>query len=338
MLPAAVWMLLAISRVVAPCSSTAAAIEVETEVSSWMLRRDRADLVDGALGRLLDGGDLLGNLLGRARGLVGERLHLGGHHREALAGLAGARRLDGGIERQQIGLRGDLGNQPDHRADALRRLVERADGLVGPLGVGDRRARHLQAARGLLADLLDRVRQLFGRGHGEIDALAGFRRGGGRRRHPAQRVFGHLLHGGRGRGERAGRLLRSRRSRRRSRRRTRRSPDRSPDAAPTRRRARAADRTSRWWRDRRRSPATARRSRSASLAGREAVLAPQHGDGGPQHGGGGIHARAALEAEHRFPARWCCGSSSGNAEPKSAFSSSRNCPISMRRNSPPCFL
>jgi hypothetical protein len=37
-LPAAVWMLLAISRVVAACSSTAAAIEVETEVSSWMVR------------------------------------------------------------------------------------------------------------------------------------------------------------------------------------------------------------------------------------------------------------------------------------------------------------
>src|SRR6476659_1335499 len=35
-LPAAVWMLLAISRVVAPCWSTAAAIDVETDVSSWM--------------------------------------------------------------------------------------------------------------------------------------------------------------------------------------------------------------------------------------------------------------------------------------------------------------
>src|SRR5437867_8170241 len=35
-------------------------------------------------------------------GLSGERLDLGSHDREALAGIAGARRLDGGVEGEQI--------------------------------------------------------------------------------------------------------------------------------------------------------------------------------------------------------------------------------------------
>src|SRR3546814_10805198 len=53
--------------------------------------------------------DLLG-------GLHGERLHLAGHHGEALAGLAGARRLDGRVERQQVGLLGDVMDQASGRA------------------------------------------------------------------------------------------------------------------------------------------------------------------------------------------------------------------------------
>ena len=43
-----------------------------------------------------------------------------GDHGEALAGLAGARRLDGGVERQQVGLLGDRGDQLDDVADAAR--------------------------------------------------------------------------------------------------------------------------------------------------------------------------------------------------------------------------
>src|ERR1044071_6196922 len=38
---------------------------------------------------------------------------------------------------------------PASRADTLRGLVERAHGLVGALGVGDGRAGHLHAARGM---------------------------------------------------------------------------------------------------------------------------------------------------------------------------------------------
>ena len=92
---------------------------------------DRGDFLDRALGRLLDGGDLPRDIVGGARGLVGERLHFGGDHGKALAGFAGARRLDGGVERQQIGLRRDRGNGADHRADAFGGVGERADGLLG---------------------------------------------------------------------------------------------------------------------------------------------------------------------------------------------------------------
>jgi hypothetical protein len=49
-------------------------------------------------------GDLGADLLRRLRGLGCEALDLGCHHSEAAAGLPGPRRLDGGVERKQIGL------------------------------------------------------------------------------------------------------------------------------------------------------------------------------------------------------------------------------------------
>ena len=81
-------------------------------------RRDRGrDLIDGVdraaylldrpgglLGRLLHACDLGRDFLGRLAGLVGQRLDLGSDDREAAACFTGTRRLDGGIEREQIGL------------------------------------------------------------------------------------------------------------------------------------------------------------------------------------------------------------------------------------------
>ena len=83
-------------------------------------------------------GDLLADLVGRLRGLLGERLHLGRDHRKAAAGIAGARRLDGGVERQQIGLLGDGVDQFDHVADAARGLGQFADAIVGIARLIDR--------------------------------------------------------------------------------------------------------------------------------------------------------------------------------------------------------
>jgi hypothetical protein len=63
---------------------------------------------------------------GRLRGLFGQRLHFGSHHREA-----GARRLDGGVQRQKIGLSRDGVDQFDHIADPACRLRQFAYAIVG---------------------------------------------------------------------------------------------------------------------------------------------------------------------------------------------------------------
>ncbi len=51
-----------------------------------------------------DLGDLPGDLLRRAGCLVGERLDFGCDDGETLAGLSGPRRLDRGVEGEQVGL------------------------------------------------------------------------------------------------------------------------------------------------------------------------------------------------------------------------------------------
>ena len=70
----------------------------------------------------------------------GERLDLLGDHRKAAAGFAGARGLDGGVERQQVGLLGDRGDQLGDVADAVRRLRQFGDARVGLLRLIDRLA------------------------------------------------------------------------------------------------------------------------------------------------------------------------------------------------------
>jgi hypothetical protein len=74
--------------------------------NAWLVLPD-ADCIDWTC-------DL--DLFGRARGLGRQRLHFLRHHREAAAGLAGARRLDGRVERQQVGLLGDRADEDHHFA------------------------------------------------------------------------------------------------------------------------------------------------------------------------------------------------------------------------------
>lgn len=90
-------------------------------------------------------------------------LHLGSDHREAAPGLASARRLDGGVERGQVGLSCDRVNQLDDIADPRGGLGE-----LGDVVVGLARLRQLLAgdAGGVLnpaADLVDRRAHLLGR-------------------------------------------------------------------------------------------------------------------------------------------------------------------------------
>ena len=65
-------------------------------------------------------GDFAGGLV-RAFGQLAD---LVGHDGEAHAVLAGAGGLDGGVERQQVGLAGDFGDDADDLADLLRNWCE----------------------------------------------------------------------------------------------------------------------------------------------------------------------------------------------------------------------
>ena len=85
------------------------------------------------LRRALHARDVRRDLVGRLGGLAGQRFDLGGDDGKAATGLAGARRLDGRIQRQKIGLLGDRRDQLDHVADLLRGARQFADAPVGLL-------------------------------------------------------------------------------------------------------------------------------------------------------------------------------------------------------------
>ena len=87
---------------------------------------------------------------------VASSLHLRRDHGKAAAGLAGARRLDGGVERQQIGLLGDGGDQLHHVADASGRRRQLVDPAVGHIGLMHRRTGDVFRFADLAADLADR--------------------------------------------------------------------------------------------------------------------------------------------------------------------------------------
>ncbi|MNF77117.1 hypothetical protein D3C84_592550 [compost metagenome] len=104
-------------------------------------------------------------------GLLGQRLHLLRHHREALAGLAGLHRLDRGVHPEQVGLLGQVVHRGDDFADGLTLLAQahhalghrlhlRADlahaleGLVHRLASG---LGHLASALGAFGDRLGLV-------------------------------------------------------------------------------------------------------------------------------------------------------------------------------------
>jgi len=87
---------------------------------------DRVQLGDDVRDRVRRGaGDVLhrlklaADLFGGPGAAIGQRLHLVGDDGEALAGLAGAGRLDGRVERQQVGVVGDLADNVEDAADAL---------------------------------------------------------------------------------------------------------------------------------------------------------------------------------------------------------------------------
>ncbi len=101
------------------------------------------------------------DLLGGLRGLHRKRFHFRSDNGKAAPGLAGARRLDGGVERKQIGLTGDILNELDHVADLLRDMSKRRDIVIGRAGIGGGGTHHLVGLPELPADLADRDRKLL---------------------------------------------------------------------------------------------------------------------------------------------------------------------------------
>jgi hypothetical protein len=83
----------------------------------------------GAGDHLHLGADPLAGLAGQA----GELAHLVAHHAEAATGIAGPRRLDGGVQRQQIGLGGDLAHVLGHALEVLGEAGQAADLLQQPV-------------------------------------------------------------------------------------------------------------------------------------------------------------------------------------------------------------
>jgi len=130
-------MLRLISCVAAPCSSTAAAIvEVISEIRPMVCPISLIEVTASCVADCIPA-ICKADFLGRLSGLRRQRLDLGCHHRKAAAGLARARRLDRGIERQQVGLLGDRGDQFHHFADAAGRVRQLIDAAVGSFGLLD---------------------------------------------------------------------------------------------------------------------------------------------------------------------------------------------------------
>src|SRR5699024_9231440 len=93
--------------------------------------------VDRVAGFGLDRLDGFGDFFGRLGGAVGEFSHFIGDHSKPAAMLAGAGRFDGGVERQKIGLIGDVVDDFDDLADLFTAIAQfldtggrGADGLV----------------------------------------------------------------------------------------------------------------------------------------------------------------------------------------------------------------
>ena len=97
---------------------------------------------------------------------LGELADLGGDNREATAVFAGARRLDGRVERKEIGLASDLLHDRDLLGDRLHRVHGAGDGGAARFRVLRRLARDLFRLARVVGALFDVRRHLLHRGRG----------------------------------------------------------------------------------------------------------------------------------------------------------------------------
>ena len=152
---------------------------------------------DGLARGRLDFRDLDADALRRCRRARRPCLDLAGDHREAASGLAGTGRFDGGVERQQIGLRRDLIDDADDIADLIGGFGQRIDGAARRIGARHRFAAEAAAARDLGRNVIDRLRYLIGQpAGGLVQGARAFGGGGGLVESRAHRVErGHHILG-----------------------------------------------------------------------------------------------------------------------------------------------
>ncbi len=134
-------------------------------------------------------------------------LDLGGYDREALAGLTGACRFDGGVERQQVGLGRNAGDHVNNAVDAAGGFGQFMDDGSGSVGLGHGLTRLLRRVLNLTADFLHGSPQFLGRTGDRGDIGPGFFGGGGHRGRLCRsflrrrgQLRGGRLHFGSGRG------------------------------------------------------------------------------------------------------------------------------------------
>jgi hypothetical protein len=92
---------------------------------------DLADRLDRIVRVVLDRVDTPPDVLGSFGGFLGQLFDFIGNHRESLAGGACARRFNGRVEREQVGLLRDGGNYLQDLTDSRARLPERTHHGVG---------------------------------------------------------------------------------------------------------------------------------------------------------------------------------------------------------------
>ena len=115
------------------------------------------------------------NFLRRHLAALGQLAYFGGHHGKAFAVLAGAGGLDGGVEREQIGLIGNVVDDADalgdlfHRRHCLLHRFTTFGGLLGGL------AGHAVGDFGVLGVLIDAGAHLLDGGAGLLHAGGLFR-------------------------------------------------------------------------------------------------------------------------------------------------------------------
>ena len=82
---------------------------------------------DGFARFLLNALDQVGDFLGGLRRFLGELAHFFGNHRETESVLAGARGFDRRVERQQVGLFGQVVDHLDDLADVVGAMAQNFD-------------------------------------------------------------------------------------------------------------------------------------------------------------------------------------------------------------------